>query len=351
MRYVPTGCLRPGMILGKNIYSQDGAVLLAKDVSITKEYIENMKKLVINGAYIEDNISENISIENVISDELRVKAVKLIRKLYNNPNTIAKNIDTVENVAKNIINELMKSKSIMINMIDIKTFDDFMFGHSVNVAVLSAVMGIAMNLDESKLEKLVASAMLHDIGKIFISKEVLNKISQLTKEEEELIKSHPEKGYRYIKTYYSNSIAVTSYVGILQHHEHFDGTGYPDKKKGEKISLFGRVIGICDVYDNLISERPNRKAYTPSDAIEYIMAHNGIIFDPKLVKVFLRKVAPYPLGTIVKLSSGEKAIVMENNEECSTRPVVKSLESGNILNLTHDWNCRNITIVEVDKGE
>lgn len=348
MRYVPTGCLRSGMILGKNIYSQDGAVLLAKDVSLTKEYIENIKKLVINGAYIEDNISENIVIENVISDELRVKAVKSIKQIYNNPNSITKNIDTVENVAKNIIAELMKNKSVMINMIDIKTFDDFMFSHSVSVAVLSAVMGIAMNLDEGKLEKLVASAMLHDIGKVFISKDILYKSGKISKEEDEVIKSHPEKGYRYIKTHHNNSVAVTSYVGILQHHEHFDGTGYPDKKKGDKISLFGRVICLCDAYDNLISERPDKAAYIPSDAIEYIMAHNGSIFDPKLVKVFLRKIAPYPLGTVVKLSNGQKAIVMENNEECSTRPVVKLLESGNTLNLTHDWNCRNITIVGVD---
>ena len=80
------------------------------------------------------------------------------------------------------------------------------------------------------------------------------------------------------------------------------------------------------------------------------MAHNGSIFDPKLVKAFLRKVAPYPIGTVVKLSNGEKAIVIENNEECSTRPVVRLLEGGNILSLTHDWNCRNITIVGVDIG-
>lgn len=350
MRYVPTGCLRPGMILGKSIYSQDGAVLLAKDVSLTKEYIDNIKKLVINGAYIEDNISENIVIENVISDELRVKAVKSIRQIYNNPNSITKNIDTVENVAKNMINELMRNKSIMINMIDIKTFDDFMFSHSVSVAVLSAVIGIAMNLDEGKLEKLVASAMLHDIGKVFIPKEIMHKTGELTKEEYEIIKSHPEDGYRYIKTHHSNSIAVTSYVGILQHHEHFDGTGYPDRKKGEKISQFGRIICLCDAYDNLISERPDRPAYIPSDAIEYIMAHNGSIFDPRLVKVFLRKVAPYPVGTVVKLSNGKMAIVMENNEECSTRPIVRLIESGSTLNLTHDWNCKNITIVGVENN-
>lgn len=346
MRYVPANCLRPGMILGKNLYSQDGAILLAKDVSLTNEYIENIKKLVINGVYIEDSISENIRIENVISDELRIGALKSIKQIYNNPQGITKSIDIVENIAKNMISEILRNKSVMVNMIDIKTFDDFLFGHCVNVAVLSAVIGIAINLDDSKLEKLAASAMLHDIGKVFLPKELLNKLDGFTEEEEKLIKSHPEKGYRYIKTYH-NTIAVTSYVGILQHHERFDGKGYPDGKKGEKISLFGRIISLCDSYDKLISERPDRKAHLPSEAIEYIMAYNGSVFDPRLVKVFLRKVAPYPLGTIVKLSNGQEAIVIENNEECSTRPIIKILESKKVINLTEDWSSRNITIVQV----
>ncbi|KOA20616.1 cyclic di-GMP phosphodiesterase response regulator RpfG [Clostridium homopropionicum DSM 5847] len=346
MRYVPTSCLRPGMILGKNLYSQDGVVLLAKDVQITKEYIDNIQKLLINGVYIEDSVSENIKIEHVISDELRIKAVKSIKHIYNNPKNITKTLEIVENIAKSVIGEILRNKSVMINMIDIKNYDDFLFSHCVNVAVLSSVIGIALNLEDSKLEKLVASAMLHDIGKVFIPKELLTK-EELTEEEEKILKSHPEKGYRYIKTYH-NSIAVTSYVGILQHHERFDGKGYPDGKKGEKISLFGRILCLCDIYDKLITERPHRKASLPSEAIEYIMAYNGSVFDPKLVKVFLKKVAPYPLGTIIQLSNGQKSIVVENNEDCSLRPIVRILDNQEIVNLTEDWNYRNVTIVSVN---
>ncbi|MCY6371009.1 HD-GYP domain-containing protein [Clostridium ganghwense] len=349
MRYVPANCLREGMKLARNVYSKSGIVLLAKDVVLTKKYIEDIHKLVINGVYIEDSLSENIKIENVISEELRVGAVKTIKDIYNNPSSIVKSLDLVEIMAKNMMDQILANKSIMINMIDIKSFDDFLYSHSVNVGVLSAVIGIALNLDEVKLEKLITSAMLHDIGKVFIPRAILNRQENLTDKEKEIMNSHAEKGYRYIKKYYN--IPVTSYVGILQHHERYDGKGYPDGKKGENISLFGRIICLCDAYDNLISEMPNKKAYLPSDAIEYIMAYNGSIFDPKLVKLFLRKVAPYPLGTIVKLSTGKKAIVMENNEECSTRPVVKILENGEVYDLTGDWNLRNITIIGVEKDE
>lgn len=346
MRYVPVYCLREGMRLGRNIYSSDGVTLLTKDVRLTDEYIKSLEKLGVNGVYIEDTVSYDIAIKSVISDELRVQAVKSIKGIYNDPSNVSNSITTVENLAKSIIYEILNNKNIMVNMVDIKTFDDYMYSHSVNVAVLSSVIGMAMHLDNTKIEKLTASALLHDIGKVFMPKDIVNKVEKLTKEEEKLYKSHPEKGYRYIKQYYT--VPVTTYVGILQHHERYDGYGYPDGKRGEEISRFGRVLCLCDAYDNLVSERPNKKAYLPSDAIEYIMANNGQIFDPKVVKIFLRRVAPYPLGTIIKLSNGERAIVVGNNEECSTRPTVRNLENNTVYDLTYDKKLKNVTIIGVE---
>ena len=346
MRYVPTYCLRQGMKIGRNIYSSDEIVLLAKDVILTNEYIESLGKIGVNGAYIEDSLSYDIQIQNIISDELKIHAVKSMKEIYSNPGDVAKTMSMVEKLAKSIISEISNNKNIMVNMIDIKTFDDHMYNHSVNVAVLASVIGIALHLDMKKIEKLTASALLHDIGKVFISKDILNKENSMTEEELALIKSHPEKGYRYIKQYYN--ISVTTYVGILQHHERFDGKGYPDGKKQDEISKFGRIICICDSYDNLVTEKPNQKAYLPSDAIEYIMANNGQIFDPKLVKTFLEKVAPYPLGTVLRLSNGETVIVIENNQYCSIRPKVRNLENNEIYDLTNDLNLRSVTIVKVE---
>jgi HD-GYP domain-containing protein (c-di-GMP phosphodiesterase class II) len=333
------------MKIGKNIYSSDGVVLLSKDVRLTNEYIKGLVKMGINGVYIEDTISKDIEIKNVISDELRIHAVKSIREIYNNRSNLNRNIATVEYLVKSIMFEILENKNVMINMIDIKTFDDYLYSHSVNVAVLSSVIGIALNLDRKKIEKLVSSALLHDIGKVFIQKDILDKTGELTEAERILVESHTEKGYRYIKQYYN--ISVTTYIGILQHHERFDGNGFPEGKKGEDISEFGRIISICNVYDNLITEKINRKAYIPSDAIEYIMANNGQIFDPKLVKIFLKRVAPYPLGSILKLSNGEEVIVIENNEECSIRPKVRNIENNKVYDLTYDSNLKNITIIGV----
>ncbi len=346
MRYVPALCLKEGMQLGKNIYSSEGVVLLAKDIILTNEYIKSLINIGANGVYIEDNVSSDIEIKNIISDELKIKAIKSMKSIYNDPHSKNSSVNTVEYIAKSIMLEILKSKSIMVNMIDIKTFDDYIYNHSVNVGVLAAVMGVALNLDTKRIERLTASALLHDIGKVFVPKEVLYKTEKLTDEEEKLVKSHTELGYRYIKQHHN--IAVTSYVGILQHHERFDGKGYPDGKKGEDISRFGRIICLCDAYDSLVTEKTNRKAFVPSEAIEYIMGNSGQIFDPKLVKIFLRRIAPYPLGSILKLSNGELVIVIENNEECCIRPKVRNVENNKIYDLTYDWNLRSVTIVGVE---
>lgn len=346
MRYIPVLCLKEGMKLGKNIYSTEGVVLLAEDVILTEEYIASLIKIGVNGVYIDDNISSDIVVQNIISDELRIEAIKSIKSIYNNSRNIGRTINMVENIAKSIMFEILRNKNIMINMIDIKTFDDYMYTHCLNVGVLAAVVGVGLNLDTKKIEKLTAAGLLHDIGKVFIAKDVLNKTEKLTEEEEKLVESHAELGYRYIKQYYT--IPVTSYVGVLQHHERFDGKGYPDGKKGDGISQFGRIICLCDAYDKLVTEAPTRKACIPSEAIEYIMANNGQMFDPKLVKIFLRRVAPYPVGSILRLSNGEKVIVIENNEECSIRPKVRNVETQEVYDLTYDWNLRNVTIVAVE---
>jgi HD-GYP domain-containing protein (c-di-GMP phosphodiesterase class II) len=346
MRYVSSYCLRENMKLAKNIYGDDERILLAANVLLTKEYIESLHKLGISGVYIEDEISQDLSIKNVISDHLRIEAVKAVKEMYNNPNTLIKSIDKIESIAAKIMEEILSSKNVMINMIDMKTFDNYMYYHSINVAVLSAVIGISLNLESSKLEKLISAALLHDIGKIFISQDILNKKEKLTKEEGDILKTHSEEGYKYIKNHYS--IPVTAYVGILQHHERYDGKGYPDGKKGRDISHFGRIISLCNVYDNLVSKTPSKEACIPSEAIEYIMASSGTEFDAELVNIFLKKVSPYPIGTILRLSNGKQVIVIENNEECSMRPKVRIIDEGRILDLTYDSSNRNITIIGVE---
>lgn len=356
MRYVPTNCLRENMIVGKTLYGKNGQVLLTINTKLTTNYIINLKKLGFSGIYIEDDLSEGIEIKEIVNTRLRNETIKVVKNLFssttdNDSKNKNKALDKIIINMESILDEIMTNKNLMINMLDLKSFDDYTFAHSLNVSILSIIIGIEYGLSKKELENLALGALLHDIGKVFIGNEIINKPSKLTKEEFEKIKNHPKLGYDYLSKFYSLNTSVL--IGALDHHEKFDGTGYPSSYKGEEISLFGRIIAIADVYDALTSERPYRKGMFPSEAIEFIMSNSGVHFDPDLVKIFLKKAAPYPVGMCVKLSSGLIGIVVENYEESCLRPKIRVFKKDDLelkpfeISLRDDRNYLSTTIKEI----
>jgi HD-GYP domain-containing protein (c-di-GMP phosphodiesterase class II) len=363
MRFVPTFCLREGMILGKSLRSKDGSLLLQQGQYIKTAYITIIHQLGYQGVYIFDNLSEDIIIESIIDDELRLSAVKAIKDVYITSAYEKKgpNLDLTKEIAAELVDKIINNKDIIVNMVDLKVFDDYTYYHSVNVAILSLILGVALNYTRSELFKLGLSALLHDIGKVFIDKNIIEKQGKLTNEEFDEIKKHPLFGYNYLKD--KLDIPTKSFLGALQHHEKFDGSGYPEHMKGMDISVFGRLIAVADVYDALTSDRPYRSAMLPSEAMEYIMGGAGTLFDPEYVFLFTRKVAAYPLGTCVKLSNGVTGIVVENYEDCCMRPKLKVISNATqnnnenlsnsaenvFINLKEDRNARNVIISDIIK--
>lgn len=326
MRFVPTYCLREDMVLGDNLYNNYGELMLAGGTVLTKEYVRAIHRLQYNGVYIEDDISKDIHILNIINDNVRAQTVKGIKDVFihfekGNPKTAKTDMKKVKQQIENIVDEIFANRHLMVNMVDMKVFDDYTYYHSVNVAVLSIVLGVALKMDRGELCNLGFAALLHDIGKVFVSREILNKAGKLTPSEFEEIKTHSLLGCNHIKKGYG--VAASSYMGILDHHEKYEGGGYPHNLKGQNISWYGRIISIADVYDALTSDRPYRKAMLPSDAMEYVMASNNTQFDPKVVEVFVKKIAPYPIGTCVRLSNGLTGIVVQNYESLCMRPRVR----------------------------
>ena len=150
------------------------------------------------------------------------------------------------------------------------------------------------------------------------------------------------------------SIPKASLKAVLSHHERYNGKGYPDQLSGEDIPLFGRIVCVADVYDALTSDRPYRKAMLPSDALEYIISEYNEMFDPTVVDAFVKKVAPYPVGTCVKLSNDMDAIVIENFESCGLRPKVRIISEGmqtkETINLATDASALNLIIKAISKN-
>lgn len=354
MRFVPSNCIREGMILGEDLYNNIGNLMLSQGQALTSEYIQSIRRLNFNGLYVDDDISKDIEIINLISDKVKAESVKAIRNTFiygEKENKLRKeDIDLTKEQIMAIVNEILNHKDLMVNMVDLKIFDDYTYYHSVNVAVLSIVIGVALGISKNELCILGFAAILHDIGKVFIDKKILNKPSRLTAAEFDVMKTHSLLGCNHLKSCYGVSIEV--YMGILDHHEHFEGTGYPNGYEKNRISLYGRIIAIADVYDALTSDRPYRRAIIPSEAMEYVMGSSMTMFDPELVDVFVRKVAPYPVGTCVKLSNGLVGIVLENNEELNMRPKVRVFQDGEKMIKPYeiqlsDYEALNITVVGV----
>lgn len=332
-----------------------------KGFPIKGAYLERIHKLGYQGVYVEDNLSEGLEIKDIVSNELRRTTVYAVKDVFDamhldaTSKSVAAKLDATKQFIDHIVFDIMNNKNAIVNMVDIKVFDEYTFFHSVNVAILSIVIGQGLKLSEKELYALGLAAVLHDIGKVYIDKELLLKKGKLTDAEFEIIKTHSETGYKHLKNSYE--IPIASYIGVLQHHERYDGTGYPMRKKQEEISLFGRIICLADVYDAITSNRPYRDAMLPSEAMEYIMANSGTMFDSKVVKVFVERIAAYPIGTSVTLSNGVEALVIDNNYGAPLRPVLKVYKDneGNelvepyLLDLKDMSISKSITIIGIIK--
>lgn len=352
MRVVPIECVREGCYLARNMFDNDGRILLREGVKLTNNIIRKIKELNIYSIYIVDEYSEK-EIEDIIKPELRQKAVGVIKSTFfhleahatkgmtsKNSSHIKereKFFSSIRDIANELIEELLSRKNLLVNLVDIKSMDNYTYQHCVNVAVLSLILGIQLQLNKFELTDLCIGALVHDIGKILIPKELTLKPGKLTDEEFALMKKHTTKGYEYLRSIYE--ISAPSRVVALEHHEHYNGNGYPEKRTGTEISKLSRIVAIADVYDALTSDRPYRRAMSPNDALEYIMAGGTSQFDYEMVKSFAKVVVPYPQGTLVKLSNGDYAVVEEIFDHYPLRPVVKIVKSsdrlreGTIVNL------------------
>jgi len=331
MRYISIDEAKAGMLLGKPVYDAFSRILVAKQRPLTEEYIQKLKIRGYLGFYIEDEFSEGIEVKETISPELRNRGVDALRK---------KNIDATMQVAKDIVGQILLSDTISLDMVDLRTFDDYTYRHSVNVAVLSTIIGMGMGLNQEQLNDVCVGAIFHDMGKLMIDGDIINKPGRLTKEEFRLIKMHPQLSLELLTNRWNVSIEAKE--AILCHHENYDGSGYPRGLRKDEIPLYARIIHVADVYDALTSKRPYKDPYTPSESIEYLMGGCHILFDAEVVRAFLKWVPVYPKGVVVKLSDGRDAIVCENTKN-PIRPKVR-LRTGEVLDLGDESKYLDLTI-------
>jgi len=357
MRLIPIESVKPNTVLGKTLYDIKGRVLLKSGVVLRERTIEKIKEINILSIYIIDEYSDE-EIEDIIKPEIRQKAISTIKEAFSNIESFsaakggkvefsAKDqgyFNNIDKMAENIMDDLLNNKDVLLSLVDIRSMNNYMYSHSVNVAVISLIIGIALKLDRRKLSSLCMGALIHDVGKTLVPKEIITKNVELTPEETEISNQHTRLGYKYLADAYNlNSV---SKLIVLQHHERPDGKGYPDGLSNDKIADLSKIVSIADAYDKLSTDRPNHRAKFPSDVLEYLMANAGKMFDYDIVNIFCRIVIPFPKGTLVKLSTGEIARVEETITSFPLRPIVKILQSYDESRITIEINLiKEISIV------
>lgn len=247
----------------------------------------------------------------------------------------------IDNVSKCIYNMIADEKNGAMSFILNKAKKASLAYSAVDCAIIAGVMALHLNLPQRKIMQVIGASLLHDIGMLSIPNEIVNKKDKLTKEEFELLKLHCSKAARFV----TDVLLLPRELGIIvkQHHERYDGLGYPDGRKGTDIDIAARIISVADAFDAMTSTKSYRDSMIGNEAVRNLLDDNGKRFDPNIIKAFVQTMGVYPVGSLVMLNDMSIARVLEGSVDSPFLPTVKviavsnkgkeNISKGEIINL------------------
>lgn len=360
---VKTAQLQKGCILANDVQCVSNQVLMRKKTVLTDEFINILKKFLIECVEVEstlvngeafipaEKIEEDDDTKPKIEEEhhsfmdLYLLGVQTYKKLFKNWQAGAKvDILSIRKILLPLLEKLEDHPDEIMSVHHYAIKDDYIFHHAVSVGVLSAFLGRKLKYKKAEEIQLGIAGMMADSGMAKISNNIIEKKGPLTKFEFEEIKNHPLYSYQMMK----ETPAVTDGVllGILQHHEREDGSGYPMALQTNKLHKFSRIIAVADTFHAMTSERLYRSKKSPYKVVEEIEKDNFGKFDIKIVNLLCNLVAKFTIGTKVRLNNDEVGEVFFIEPHSPTRPMIKLNDSNQFIKLV---NRTDLFIVEVIK--
>jgi HD-GYP domain-containing protein (c-di-GMP phosphodiesterase class II) len=313
------------MLLARNLYNERYAVAYKDGTKLSNAQVDAIKKGGYAGAYVLDAIADEVVADLFLPDESYLYAAQFVERYTERARheesydlTVAP--EEQEAVVWPVVEALRSKPSLIMDVIDTKPYAGYDYYHAAMVMTLSLALGMRLDFDDQQLFEIGVAALLHDIGNAFLPITLFNRPGRLTDDEFDMMKEHVQKGYDYLVN--NCALPANASLGAMQHHENYDGTGYPNGLRRKKISVYARVITIADVYDALVSKRSFRAALYPSQALDMVQQQSDRKFDPDIVEELAQIIAPYPSGTTIQLKTGEKGLVMHNHPENLPRPLV-----------------------------
>lgn len=322
--------LKEGMIIAEEV-KIDNAMLLASGVTVTKAIIKKLTEKFFFGeiAIYGDKELDEPDEEFVFRKEKTIEEIgETFNKFTANVESLFTNINNRTNwefeeiraFAKRIQQEMKSTNSIIKNIVLYGSGDDSIYKHSVNVAVLSSILGKWIGLSSKDINLLTFAGILHDFGKTKINREILDKVEPLTSKEIDEIKNHPVIGYNFTKTIPYINKAVCD--GVLMHHERLDGSGYPLGIKEDRIHVFAKIIAITDIFDAINSNRVYKNSTDPFNALEIIYKESLGKLDYKFCKIFIDNIINYYMGEKVLLNTEKVCKIVQINVNDLRRPLL-----------------------------
>lgn len=336
MKKIPIEELKPGMVFTRTVFGDNYEIIAEPNTPITSKDIENLKKKGVK--FVETTgelrgvvkIQEEVPLVDKVESSARElmtfykSLVDSVESVYTNYK-VNKEIlpEKVVNIVEKVIDKISEvgDKNVFLNLINIVDKTKYLPTHVLNATILGLLLGKEMNYPESKLKLLGTGILLMDIGMVFIPMSILERETKLTDEEYNKIKTHTVLGYKAVVQ--ENNMSPEVGRVCLEHHERWDGTGYPRNLQKQQISEYARVAAIVDTYEAMTRKRVYRDRMMSFEAMRAILTEGSTKFDPDILKVFLRMMSVYPVGSYVMLNTRAIAKVISSDPISPFRPVVK----------------------------
>ncbi len=330
---------KAGMVLGRAVYDIRGRLVLREGDTLTKDSLGLLARSGAAEILVEDPRVADVIVGSLYSARIEAKAVQAYRLLMTtiegqadgvSENDIMGIYPQVNDMVKRLLPEIAGEPEVS-GPLTLQGYDPI---HAVKVTGVSMLLGRYAEMSRDELAELGMTAMLSNLGYGALPPGILDEPSPLGEHEKSMLHTHPVEGAKML---IDSGLSDLALRGIEQHHERWDGSGYPEGRKGDEISRYAQIIAIADTYHAMLSKRPHRPAFKPHEAVEFVVAFAGQLFEPELSQLFSRRMPQYPSGLGVKLSTGEIGIISDPNAGHIARPIVRiCFENGAALDEPYD---------------